>query len=313
MTTYPYIKIPNSIESIRNVFPTKPVMPTKPVKPMIPEQKTTSNYWILFIAIIAFVFILVSVAEKGSGEGAFLIFLLPLFFYFTIYKASDRKLERKYEKEYSDYLEEKINYENNITIYDNKIIEYKDRLSKLFSDEGIFEFRLKTISEILSINDYKPKLVSRPIRKGVSERLFAKHLEDFFGNKILSGYEVGFFDRPYVPDFIYYDNRTNLLIDIEIDEPYTIDDNNYLPIHCIDEVNDNNRDDFFTNNGWIVIRFAEEQVIRYPKESCEVILDLIDAVMNFKDVDLTNIPHINRWNTSRANEFIKRNYRNTYL
>src|SRR5690606_31586096 len=70
------------------------------------------------------------------------------------------------------------------------------------------------------------------------------------------------FNKPYEPDIVLFDKNLNLYIDIEIDEPY---DGYYrYPTHFInpeDEIKqDNIRDLFFIESGWIVIRFTEKQV-----------------------------------------------------
>ena len=68
------------------------------------------------------------------------------------------------------------------------------------------------------------------------------------------------FNKPYEPDIVLFDKKLNLYIDIEIDEPY---DGYYrYPTHYInpedDSKQDNIRDLFFTESGWIVIKFTEK-------------------------------------------------------
>jgi len=63
------------------------------------------------------------------------------------------------------------------------------------------------------------------------------------------------FNKPYEPDIVLFDKSLNLYIDIEIDEPY---DGYYrYPTHYTnpedDVKQDNIRDLFFTESGWIVI------------------------------------------------------------
>jgi hypothetical protein len=84
------------------------------------------------------------------------------------------------------------------------------------------------------------------------------------------------FDYPYNPDFAYIDKEINLFIDIEIDEPYI--SNNRKPIHYVGYFKDKIRNDFFNNRGWIVIRFSEEQVVRYPHSCCKFIAQQIAEI-----------------------------------
>ncbi|TEB40545.1 hypothetical protein D0809_30065, partial [Flavobacterium circumlabens] len=70
---------------------------------------------------------------------------------------------------------------------------------------------------------------------------------------------------PYQPDFILYYQKYNLCIDIEIDEPYAM--GSKKPIHF----DDDKRNKFFLSKGWHIIRFAEEQICRYPDLCCKMI------------------------------------------
>ena len=152
-------------------------------------------------------------------------------------------------------------------------------------------------------------------KKGESEDLFLNILRRFFGDKIKKNYYLpGSFERQYKPDFVYFDKENNLFIDIEIDEPYVI--NTGLPIHYINS--DDLRDNFFGKNGWLVIRFAEVQVVRQPESCCKVIAEQISQILpkfNFPfalklENDVTQVP---KWSKSEAETMARNNYRNIYL
>jgi hypothetical protein len=70
---------------------------------------------------------------------------------------------------------------------------------------------------------------------------------------------------PYTADFAYIEPAMNLHIDIEVDEPY--DYTSRQPRHYIGLETEKKRNRFFTDRLWIVIRFSEEQVVRWP-DSC---------------------------------------------
>jgi hypothetical protein len=74
----------------------------------------------------------------------------------------------------------------------------------------------------------------------------------------------------YYPDFIYSD-ATGLRIDIEVDEPYVWTTGE--PRHCLGQ--DEARNAFFLQQQWLVLRFTEEQVARYPMACCQQLADLI--------------------------------------
>jgi hypothetical protein len=140
---------------------------------------------------------------------------------------------------------------------------------------------------------YNKSIVSK---KGIAEKQFYVILKSYFGDNILinKGISDGV-NLPYIPDFIFYDNKRNLHIDIEIDEPYRIETGepthyNYV-IHRSDnwEVNssDEKRDNLFMRKGWFIIKFSEKQVFKYPESCCKVISDLLKSVfddMTFSEV-----------------------------
>lgn len=71
-------------------------------------------------------------------------------------------------------------------------------------------------------------------------------------------------------------HTSSLSIDIEIDEPYV--GNTKAPHHCIDQGKDDIRNEFFTNGNWVVIRFSEKQVVKYPRSCCKVIASVVARV-----------------------------------
>ncbi len=124
-------------------------------------------------------------------------------------------------------------------------------------------------------------------------------------------------NRPYEPDIaIIYDNKNlDIRIDVEIDEPYS----GYTrePIHyigCGDEFRDKN----MMNAGWIVMRFAEEQIVKYPKECIAEIFKLIHLLDNTTNVPseyakCESLKKIKRWSDLEAKMMAFDNYRESYL
>lgn len=118
----------------------------------------------------------------------------------------------------------------------------------------------------------------------------------------------------YEPDFVITSEKDNknIFIDIEIDEPYDL--LLKTPIHCIGE--NDIRDDFFTKRGWIVIRFAEEQVHREPKRCCALIAKVIHSIDSTYYSELLNeeIPNqIEQWDNLQAKKWAFEKYREKYL
>jgi hypothetical protein len=128
----------------------------------------------------------------------------------------------------------------------------------------------------------------------------------------------------YVPDITYFDREKNILIDIEIDEPYIY--SNGEPIHFIENEKDILRNNFFSDNCWIVIRFAEEQVINNTLECIETIKMVLESIFIIGgDLEYVHYPLeesillyekewiVRRWNEQEAINMAKEKYRDTYL
>ncbi len=148
--------------------------------------------------------------------------------------------------------------------------------------------------------------------RGRSESQFERDLWRYFPGKIHTGLLVKRpeLNQPYVPDFAYLDRE--IAIDIEVDEPYTHDTRQ--PIHFLDCPKDRSRNQFFTDHGWIVIRFSETQVIKSPASCCKAIASTIaqisgdNTIMSaFRQV-LTLKPD-RRWTVEQAQELATQNYR----
>jgi len=123
------------------------------------------------------------------------------------------------------------------------------------------------------------------------------------------------FNKPYEPDIVLFDKSLNLYIDIEIDEPY---DGYYrYPTHYInpeDEVKqDNIRDLFFTESGWIVIRFTEKQVHCQVNECIDHIKNVLNSIYNRDFTDHVKCEKENQWDYNQCIQWQKFNYREKYL
>ena len=154
---------------------------------------------------------------------------------------------------------------------------------------------------------------------GPSELLFEDTLKKHFAVKAGVPFDIPGSDKQYVADFIVVDPTTGISIDVEIDEPYIASKERYgQPHHCIDSPLDDRRDQFFLNGNYIVIRFAEEQVIKYPKACCKIIAETLATVTGnpslatpFSDLNYP-IP-VRRWTTKESQIMAQKNYRQRYL
>ena len=157
-------------------------------------------------------------------------------------------------------------------------------------------------------------------RRGYCEESFENLLKKYRTNKvqIIGNANIVLANgvRPYEPDIaIVCDSEKNIRIDIEIDEPYS--GLTHEPIHfigCGDEFRDIN----LANAGWIVIRFAEKQILQEPL-SCvsfiyKIINELDDTIKIPEELKSLHIPtNICRWTELEAKLMALKNEREKYL
>jgi hypothetical protein len=151
-----------------------------------------------------------------------------------------------------------------------------------------------------------------------SEETFFNVLTDCFPDRIYRDSIIEQFEgkQPYVPEMIFKHRATNLHIDIEVDEPYVAKTGQ--PIHYAGYTPDNTRNKYFNQKGWVVIRFAEEQVVKDPKGCCKVIADVVETLTGdktysrrLKNVD--TVSPVEQWTKEQAVRMAQQKYRTTYL
>ena len=143
---------------------------------------------------------------------------------------------------------------------------------------------------------YPYRRIQRP-RTGRLEAYFIQYLQKVLPEQVQILQDVCInvseHQPPYYPDIaLLVDGRPEIRIDVEIDEPYTID---RKPIHYL-SCGDQYRDSLLNRHGWTVIRFAVLQIQRAPLACAEYILSLLSLsplITNFT-------PQINRWTRSEA-------------
>ncbi|MDC8001386.1 PD-(D/E)XK nuclease family protein [Aequorivita todarodis] len=156
-------------------------------------------------------------------------------------------------------------------------------------------------------------------RRGFKEASFQKAIEYFFSTDFeISGnirLNTGKNTRPFEPDIAMIGkNNDNIRIDIEIDEPYA--GITRQPTHCIGD--DVNRDNYFKDRGWIVVRFSEHQVHTKEKECLKFISNLISEIRTEFQTpsDLKTSAQLNKekvWDIVQAQKWEKNKYREKYL
>ncbi|HEY9597786.1 MAG TPA: DUF559 domain-containing protein [Cyanophyceae cyanobacterium] len=155
---------------------------------------------------------------------------------------------------------------------------------------------------------------------GTSEERFGEILDRYFPGRVFPQQEVPIPDwsKPhnYSTDFCMAIKEVNLWIDIEIDEPYDYKTGN--PTHCWDDGRDAKRNTFFLQNGWVVIRFSEEQVVHHPESCCKEIASVIKKLTGITAFynALSSIPQLvpsPMWSKRKARAMAKAKVRDKYL
>lgn len=156
--------------------------------------------------------------------------------------------------------------------------------------------------------------------KGAAEERFMLSVKEYFNlqlqifdDRILL---IANNSRPYEPDITLQNekNGLNLFIDIEIDEPY--DGYSRVATHYAGQ--DDYRNRYFTNRGWMVIRFSEKQVVTNAVGCCRLIADVIKSVdkkyrLPDRLLDVNAVENESFWTKSEAEQWAINNIREKYL
>lgn len=153
--------------------------------------------------------------------------------------------------------------------------------------------------------------------RGVGEKRFQKDIIRAFGNKVKSHFVFPFKHSKYdfEPDYTFADKDFNLFVDIEIDEPYS--GVSRKPMHYVRSA-DADRDTYFNDKGWVVIRFTEWQVVCEPEACCIYIATVVKSLIHPEDFDPTEIEeltitHQQEWSYKEAEQMAEEKYRESYL
>lgn len=201
---------------------------------------------------------------------------------------STRKAVKVLLQQRRSYILRCSSYEAEFTNYKLKLEDYE--VTKKFS-KVIYEDNLKKVKEIETTVAFCNKLLHQALKEaaepfdekneheGQSEKILREALQRYFPGKIYTDLALQHPEHsesyPYNPDFMYFDSRWSLRIDIEVDEPYSHSSKD--PIHFIGK--DDKRNEFFCESGWIVIRFSEEQVKSASDGCCKEVAKIVAEVL----------------------------------
>lgn len=266
MQTYPIIKYPSTIDGFLkgenpDVFEIS--------KPRKYNDKFRGFSYLVFgilaIAFGAFLFdkiAILAIAVIVIGLASNLIFIGTI-----------QDFRKKKEKDNRMFEAQMFGYQNAIKKQQNAASLFNNVTTKT----QFVQRRLKEESGSATNHEVEEFIFAT---KGNSEAYFYRELQNIFGNKVLVDVTIPNqpWTLPFLPDITYSDG--NIQIDIEIDEPYAY--KTLEPIHYFDfDKNvhvDDERDTFFLQNRWTVVRFTEKQVYQNALGCCKVIADLVFKV-----------------------------------
>jgi hypothetical protein len=152
---------------------------------------------------------------------------------------------------------------------------------------------------------------------GISEKYFLEYLRKYFPKAALGCKHP----HPDWDEEWWYSSDIEIILrglglQLEIDEPY--EGKEGRPHHCCDEPGDKRRDAFFLGRDWIIIRFAERQVVEEPIACCRLVAQVVADLTGDKSY-LRSIGHqppitkISAWTKQQAKRMFKTNFRYQYL
>lgn len=310
-TQYPQIFLPDELERAitqKQAFRDEPVEPSKP-------KRESSDVWGCIVVPAPFIIILAVLPFPIEFVWVIAGVLSIAIFFSWI---------QNVEKVNSRHQRNIAKYEEDLRVYETERDIWLKEKAYLEIPEITRLYQLKRIAQVLE-STKKPNIRCQS-KTGIGERYFESYLNRHFHGKIFksAGFYIDENHKPYQPDFIYQDG--DLHIDIEIDEPYVFDAKPFSPIHHTDFLSgdtDAPRNRYFTDlKGWIVIRFAEEQVVRYPDECCQVIEQVIRFLTNSDHMDglyrtglqiSELLKPVAKWSEYRAMQMQMFNSRQMYL
>lgn len=243
----------------------------------------------------------------------FLVFAVVMgkdIFNFKTVKTSERenlssemysKLRENYRKEKRETEEKNKTLEQE---YNNKLKEIDNQISKKTDGvkHKIFLSNLSPLSKAVRSKEEG--------KRGKSELHFLNKLFSEFGNQIKVDMAPTNDYQFYFPDFTFVCEKTGLHIDIEIDEPYSFADKK--PIHHT-ETNDDERNRYFLEQNWCIIRFSEKQIIQETDKCVLLIKEIIKCIHSKKlDFPTDIVTTDKRWTYEEALVMSHNNIRNQY-
>jgi len=316
--SYPTVDFSLKLIQILNQKPALPKMPTEPVKPSEPIYNsegigcgsslfTGIAVFSTIICIIALITAQIPVALTFGlvGGGAFLMT-------FMIGNAGNDKQQNNIEKA-KHYKENCKKYEEDLLIYNDKRKDYESQITTLTSIEYIDKFRKELLGK--QISEDKQLISELSSTKTTVSNVAISFFEPFLAKTFKDDniLQKVVLDNSFL-HFIIYD-ESGININIEIDEPYS--DKTGITKNTIDDSKDSKFSITYLlkEKNITCIRFAEEQIFKYPIECIEYISKVKKALLeNTFYIDDDEFPYmLSMWTKEQAHSMAFKRYRNSYI
>lgn len=341
---YPQIFLAFDIIQQSRFYPEPPVEPQEP-KPI--DRTPPSKYPYLKDNLQALGFCLLGLILflplfLWTSEGFFLTFIL--FFGGTAILS----LSRCYNSLVASKTLNKrlLSHQKEVQQYDIAIKDYQNCLKKYNEDKKLYDELMQSIKTYSDVKDFQLKHFQKYLQSvkskerhkwfydlnkfnnpklGRGEYFFRDFINKAIANKNIpsdfdfifdASIEVSSFNLYSKVSFFYPDllvlTSRGLLIDVEIDEPYSAESKS--PIHYIhsSDNNDSARNSYFTHHNCSVLRFTERQILKYPEICLRIILEFDDYASIPPNLNLPSDFKEKAWTKKESIEMAKNNYRDTY-
>lgn len=195
---------------------------------------------------------------------------------------------------------------------------HQELQDKLKTPEGMADYRREQVKEILKKAHMPDGRHTDLPPQGQSEAYFFQQISSYFPEQVGKEpyLDQDHSDRPFTPDTTLFDANYHLLMDIEIDEPYVFETRK--PYHVAGS--DDHRDQHFLSKGWVVVRFAEKQVVDSVESCIKTVAKVIAEITGddrylqpLLDQGIPDLEPMSTWTEAQARQWAFQNYRGTYL
>ena len=327
---YPEIYYSDGIRKIIHSCPDIPKAPKEPIQPVSPinpaefRDPGNNSFGIIFMLLSIIALIYIIYGFDGDNKVTMIlccIGLLLLSWFFIKIEEADKELHQKNVKKFEEaqrlYPEKLLQYQEELKRYQQEKQSYEILVARLASPDYVLSFRQQLLTDWLSGRDLPEILDCEEddiIKKGVSEDYFFNLLLKT-GLNVYHNKKIPIGGKYYYPDILVIND--GLIIDIEIDEPYSGNDG--TPIHYLSEnfglysSSDEKRNAYFCKNGFEIIRFAEEQIFLHTNDCIGLIFQFISSISNSIEPCIPEKLIIDKWTKDVAHKWAYQRFRNTYV